>query len=86
MVRCGFGKLAFFKKSGARVYIPQKIISDKDFPFRNGDIVKIEIHNSCLVFKAVEWWEMIDWESMPEVFEKLPDEIKEKIRLSRAQP
>ena len=80
LARHGFGRITFFKKSGARLYIPQKIISDKNFPFRDGDIVKIEIGNSSLILKAVEWWEMLDWKTLPHVFEKLPEEMKEKIK------
>ncbi|RLI76958.1 hypothetical protein DRP04_12095 [Archaeoglobales archaeon] len=78
----GFGKISFFKKSGARLYIPQKLIKDSKFPFKDGEIVKITIKDNSLIVKSVEWWEMIDWDSIPEVFEKLPEEIKQKIKLS----
>jgi predicted DNA-binding protein (MmcQ/YjbR family) len=76
----GFGKIKYFKQSGARLYIPQKIINDSSFPFKDNEIVKIEIGNSSLKLKTVEWWEMLDWKTMPEAFEKLPEETKEKIR------
>lgn len=78
----GFGRLTFFKKSGARLYIPERIISDSNFPFKDGEIVKIEIGNSSLNLKSVEWWEMLDWKTMPETFEKLPEETKRKIKIA----
>ena len=28
----------------------------------------------------VEWWEMLNWEEMKEVYERLPLSIKEKLR------
>lgn len=79
MSRKSFGRITFFKKSGARLYLPARIIDDSTFPFQDGEIVKIEIGNSSLKLKAVEWWEMLDWKTMPVTYEKLPSEIKEKI-------
>jgi hypothetical protein len=83
MTRKSFGRIIFFKKSGARLYIPAKIVDDSSFPFKNGEIVKIEIGNSSLKLKAVEWWEMLDWQTMPETYEKLPDDVKRKIETAR---
>ena len=80
MVRHGFGRIRFFKKSGARLYIPEKVIRDSNFPFKEDEIVKIEIGNDNLKLRRVEWWEMLDWKTMPGAFSKLPDEIKEKIK------
>lgn len=79
MSRKSFGRISFFKKSGARLYLPAKIIDDSTFPFQDGEIVKIEIGNSSLKLKTVEWWEMLDWKTMPATYEKLPNNIKEKI-------
>lgn len=79
-MRQNLGKLRFFKKSGARLYIPSKVIRDKAFPFKDGEIVKINIGNASLGLKAVEWWEMLDWKTMPDAYAKLPDEVKEKIK------
>ena len=76
----GIGKIRFYKKSGARLYIPQKVISDPAFPFKDGDVVKIEFGNDSLILKPVEWWEMLDWKAMPRVFEKLPEDLKKKIK------
>jgi hypothetical protein len=76
----GFSRLTFFKSSGARLYIPEKIICDSSFPFKDGEIIKIEIGNDSLILKPVEWWEMLDWKTMPETFEKLPEETKTKIK------
>ncbi|HLE75705.1 MAG TPA: hypothetical protein VI864_06650 [Candidatus Bathyarchaeia archaeon] len=78
-MRQSFGRITFFKKSGARLYIPEKIASNSNFPFKDNEIVKIEIGNNSLKLKAVEWWEMLDWNTMPEAFDKLPNEVKEKI-------
>jgi hypothetical protein len=78
-----FGRINFFKKSGARLYIPQKIISDPDFPFANGDVIKIEIREGELRLKSAEWWEMLDWETMPDTFAKLPKDVQDKIRGSQ---
>lgn len=83
MSKKSFGKVIFFEKSGARLYIPAKIVNDSSFPFKNGEIVKIEIGNSSLKLKAVEWWEMLDWGTMPETYEKLPDEVKRKIETAQ---
>lgn len=77
--RKSFGRITFFKRSGARLYIPAKIIDDYNFPFQDGEIVKIEIGNASLKLKTVEWWEMLDWGTMQETYEKLPEETKRKI-------
>jgi len=75
----GFGRLKRYRKSGARLYIPEKVLSDSQFPFEDGEIIKIEIGNDSLILRAVEWWEMLEWGTMPRVLEKLPRELKEKI-------
>jgi hypothetical protein len=75
-----FGRLTFFKKSGARLYIPQKILEDIAFPFADGDVVKIQIEDDGLKLKNAEWWEMLDWNTMPQAYKKLPPEIQAKIK------
>lgn len=80
MAKRGFGRIGYFKKSGARLYIPEKVLKDTNFPFKDGDLVKIEIGNDSLKVESTEWWEMLDWRTTPEAFERLPAEIKEKIR------
>ena len=80
MAKRGFGRISYFKKSGARLYIPEKVLKDANFPFKDGYIVKIEAGNDGLQVRPVEWWEMLDWKTMPEAFEKLPAEIKEKVK------
>lgn len=79
----GFGRIKFFQKSGARLYIPEKIRSASEFPFKDGDVVKIEFGNSKLTLKSVEWWEMLDWKAMPDTFMKLPEDIKKKVKEAR---
>jgi len=80
MAKRGFGRIGYFKKSGARLYIPEKVLKDDNFPFKDGDLVKIELGNDSLKVGPTEWWEMLDWSTTPEAFERLPAEIKQKIR------
>ena len=77
-------KIKFFGKSGARVYIPESIRRSSEFPFSDGEIVKVVIgnpnpHNPSVSLVKVEWWEMLDWSTMQKTFEKLPPDIKQKI-------
>ncbi|MCD6263195.1 hypothetical protein J7L60_02130 [Candidatus Bathyarchaeota archaeon] len=72
-------RIKFFKKSGARIYLPSKIVKDPDFPFEDDDLVKIEIGNDSLRIERPEWWEMLDWNELREAYETLPEEIKRKI-------
>jgi len=81
LVMFGVSRIKFFAKSGARLYIPNKLITHEDFPFEDGGLVKIEFgKNEILVISKPEWWEMLDWEKMPKAYEGLPEDIKEKIR------
>lgn len=75
-----FGRIKFFKKSGARLYIPEKVRQNAEFPFKDGEVVKIEIGNSKLILKSVEWWELMDWKAMSDAFMKLPEDIKKKVK------
>lgn len=75
------GRVRFYAKSGARLYIPQKVIEDSKFPFKDGEVVKIEFGNDSLELKAVAWWEMLDWKSMPDAYDKLPEEIKARMQV-----
>ena len=79
----GFGRIKFFQKSGARLYIPERVRQDAKFPFKDGDVVKIEIGNSKLILRSVEWWEMLDWKAMPDAFMKLPENVKKKVMEAR---
>ena len=73
-------KIKYFKKSGARLYLPQSILDDPGWQFRDGDLVKIEIGNPSVSISKPEWWEMIDWNEMAEAYQLLPQETKDKIR------
>jgi len=73
-------RIKYFKKSGARLYLPQSVINDPSFPFKDGDLVKIEIGNPVIQISKPEWWEMLNWDEMRSTFELLPEEIKAKIR------
>lgn len=72
-------RIKFYERSGARLYLPEKLIKASNFPFKDNDLVKIEIGNDSLIIVKPEWWEMLDWNEMSNVFEVLPDEIKQKI-------
>jgi len=78
----GVSRVKFFAKSGARLYLPNKLITHEDFPFKDDDLVKIEIgKNDIVVISKPQWWELLDWDSMgKEAFNRLPEDIKEKIR------
>ena len=75
----GVTRLKFFKKSGARIYIPQKLISHPDFPFDNDDLIKIEFGKNDIILSKPEWWEMLDWNKMKNTYELLPLELKIKV-------
>ncbi len=80
MKKVAVSKIKFFEKSGARLYIPQSVVADKDFPFHDGDLVKIEVGNPSITLTRPEWWEMLDWHELKDTFQLLPPEVKEKIR------
>lgn len=35
--------------------------------------------------KEVEWWEMLDWKTMPNTFKKLPIDIRFKIEMRQGK-
>jgi len=86
MVKNGFAKIKFFEKSGARLYIPEDVKSDSNFPFEDGEIVKITIGNDSLSLEKPEWWEMLDWKNLKDAYSKLPEDIREKIRKAGLSP
>jgi len=86
MVRHGFAKIKFYKKSGAMLYIPEDIRSDSSFPFEDGEIVKITIGNDSLLLEKPEWWEMLDWKNLRDAYSKLPEETREKIQKAGLAP
>jgi len=86
MVKFSFAKVKFFQKSGARLYIPEGVRGDSNFPFEDGEIVKITIGNDSLTLEKPEWWEMLDWKKMRDAYEKLPIAIREKIQSAGLAP
>lgn len=81
----GITRFKLFKKSGGRIYIPQHLLDESDFPFKDGDLLKIEIGEfekgeSTLVLSRPEWWELLDWNQMQDAYNLLPENIREKIR------
>jgi len=86
MVKTIVSRIKFYKKSGARLYIPESVLNDPEFPFGDDDLVKIEISNPTVMLIKPVWWEMLDWDKMKNAFEKLPDDIKEKIRQKGLEP
>ncbi|HIH87819.1 TPA: hypothetical protein HA344_01250 [Candidatus Bathyarchaeota archaeon] len=80
MGKVAVSKIKYFKKSGARLYIPQSVLDDPNWRFSDGDLVKIEVGNPSISLSKPEWWEMLDWNEMAETYKLLPEEIREKIR------
>jgi len=75
-----------YAKSGARLYIPQGLLDHPEFPFEDDDILKVEILDGKLVLSKPEWWGMLDWDEMPQVWRTLPEEIKVKVREAGLAP
>lgn len=84
-----FGRVRYFKKSGAYLYLPEKFVNSGFFPFNDGDILKLELDEAKisadetkikLIASVPHWWELLDWSKMPEAFIKLPKEIQELIK------
>lgn len=86
LTKVGFAKIKFFKKSGARLYLPEKIIGDKEFPFEDEDLVKISIGNDSLHLVTPKWWELLDWNTMTDAFLRLPNNIREEIKEAGLAP
>jgi hypothetical protein len=80
MKKVAVSKIKFFEKSGARLYIPQSAVGDENFPFRDGDLVKIEVSNPSIKLSRPEWWEMLDWNALQDTYQLLPPDVREKIR------
>lgn len=72
-------RIKFFRKSGARLYLPEKLVRDGDFPFEDDELVKIEIGNDSLRISRPTWWEMLDWNEMREAYKVLPEDVKRMI-------
>lgn len=79
-------QLKHFNKSGARLYLKQELLNDPGFPFEDDEILKVEIREGKMVLSKPEWWEMLDWDEMPQVWKTLPEEIKTKIREAGLAP
>jgi len=82
----GVSRIRFFKKSGARLYIPEKVAKSGFFPFKDDELVKIRVGEGSLTVERVEWWEMIDWNEMRDAYEVLPEEVKRKIEKQGLAP
>jgi len=80
MKKVAVSRIKYFKKSGARLYLPQSIINDPEWPYEDGDLVKIEISNPVIRISKPVWWEMLNWNEMRDTFELLPDATKDEIR------
>jgi len=79
-------QLKRFPKSGARLYIKQEVLNSPDFPFQDDEILKVEVVDGKLVISKPEWWEMLNWDEMPQVWKTLPEEIKDQIRAAGMAP
>ena len=80
IMRRAFGKIEFLSNSSARLIIPADVVAASGFPFKDGEYVKIEIKGGGLTLRAVEWWEVVDWRTIPEAFQHLPEDVKEKVK------
>jgi len=72
-------RIKYFKKSGARLYLPQNVLDDPNWPFKDGDIVKIDVGNPSITISKPEWWEMLNWDEMRETYQLLPQKTKDLI-------
>jgi len=79
-------QLKHFTKSGARLYIKQEALNDPSFPFEDEEILKMEIVDGKMILSKPEWWEMLEWDAMPQVWKTLPEEIKHQIRAAGIAP
>jgi len=82
-VKVAFGRFKRFRKSGARLYVPDRLYRDADFPFEDGEVVKISIEEDRVVQEKAEWWALLDWSKLPDAYSKLPREIREAIEKQR---
>jgi predicted nuclease with TOPRIM domain len=73
-------RIKYYKKSGARLYIPQSVVNDPEFPFVDGELVKIEVGNPVITLTKPTWFEMLNWNEMKDTYELLPEQIKEEIK------
>jgi hypothetical protein len=80
MAKEGFGRLKAYRKSGASVYIPERVYEDGAFPFKNDELLKIQIDRESIRCTRPEWWELIDWKKLHAAFDKLPPDVQNKIR------
>lgn len=85
-MRTATTQIKYYAKSGARLYIPQGLLDNPEFPFMADEILKVEILDGKLVLSKPEWWEMLDWDEMPQVWKTLPEEIKSKVREAGLAP
>ena len=72
-------RVKFYKKSGARLYLPEDLVRDPSFPFKDDDLVKIEMRKNSLTISRPEWWELLNWSEMREAYVRLPAEIRANI-------
>lgn len=75
-------KLKKYPKSGAMIYIPQDALEDPEFPFKDGDILRIKMENPQISIIKPAWFELINWSEpqMRQGFNDLPEEIQAQIR------
>jgi len=83
-----FGRIKKFKKSGAYLYLPERLVDSDDFIFKSDDVVKLRIdkQHKKMEVSIPQWWELLDWSKMPDAFEKLPHDVKKRIVESGAAP
>lgn len=87
MSKVGYGRIKGYKKSGAMLYIPERLFKDPKFPFKDGSILKITIgDSSSMSLTEPKWWELLNWSKMRKGFERLPAITQEEIRKAGLAP
>jgi len=79
------GRFKHYKKSGAMLYVKNKLAKNGNWPFEAGEMVKITIENERVIETRMRWFEMLDWEGNPDMYARLRPEIKEEMKQSGIQ-
>lgn len=61
------------------LYVPDRVSADEAFPFKDNEVVKIRVDGDRVIQERAEWWELLNWEKLPDAYSKLPGPVKEQI-------
>jgi len=75
-------KLKRYPQSGAMIYIPQMVLDDPSFSFKDGEILRISLKETEICITKPAWFELINWSDhqMREGYDELPESIKLQIQ------